>query len=182
MLQAGDILISEPYLGDDNFERTVVLLGTHDSEGTVGFIFNKRLNMFLSDVVDIEEEGEDWPLYMGGPVEPNTLHFLYTAKAALPGSIEIIENVFWGGDFELLLEDLKHQKIQPEQVRFFLGYSGWAEGQLQNEIEQKAWIIHRLEAEEIFDMDSENMWREVLKKMGGQYRELSNYPIDPRLN
>ncbi|HVD99562.1 MAG TPA: YqgE/AlgH family protein [Cytophagaceae bacterium] len=181
MLNIGDILISEPYLGDDNFERSVVLLGSHNEDGSLGFVMNKKSNMLLSDVV--EELGEfDAPLYVGGPVEQDTLHFIYQEQLSLKGTIQIMENLFWGGDFEQLKSILREGKIEEKKIRFFLGYSGWSRGQLEKEMAEKVWIIHRLSAAGLFELDTEEMWRGILKNMGGQYKVLSNYPIDPRLN
>lgn len=181
MLNAGDLLISEPYLGDKNFERSVVLLGSHNNDGSLGFVMNKKSQMFLSDVVD-ELGSFDAPLYIGGPVEQDTLHFIYRNELPLDGTIPLINNLYWGGDFEHLKMILRNGMVNEKDIRFFLGYSGWHEGQLQNELNEKVWITHRLSAEELFELDTEEMWRGILKNMGGQYKILSNYPIDPRLN
>lgn len=181
MLNTGDLLISEPYLGDDNFERSVVLLGSHNEDGSLGFVMNKKSSMLLSDV--IEELGNfDAPLYIGGPVEQDTLHFVYRNELPLAGTIPLMQNLFWGGDFEQLKLMLRNGLVNQDNIRFFLGYSGWNEGQLEKELDEKVWIVHRLPDNELFELDTEDMWRGILKNMGGQYKILSNYPIDPRLN
>ncbi len=181
MLKAGDLLISEPYLGDEHFERSVVLLGSHNEEGSLGFMLNKKSNLLLSDVV--EELGNfDAPLYIGGPVEQNTLHFIFRNKLPLEGTVYLTDDLFWGGDFEQLKIMLREGEISQHDIRFFVGYSGWHEGQLENELEEKVWIVHQLESGILFSLDTNDMWRGILKEMGGQYKILSNYPIDPRLN
>jgi putative transcriptional regulator len=182
MLKTGDILISEPYLGDENFERSVILLGSHNEEGSLGFVLNQKSNLLLSDVVSDALTDFEIPLYIGGPVEQDTLHFIYRNELPLQGAIHVIENLFWGGDFNQLKLMLQNKQVKQEAIRFFLGYSGWSKGQLEGEMTQKAWIVHTLTAEEIFGLDTENMWRSILKNMGGEYKALSNYPIDPRLN
>jgi len=67
-------------------------------------------------------------------------------------------------------------------LSIFLGYSGWSEDQLEEEIEQHSWIISEITTLEMFENDPDKMWQNVLKSMGGKYKALSNYPIDPRLN
>ncbi len=181
MLNTGDLLISEPYLGDDNFERSVVLIGSHNEEGSLGFVMNKKSGMLLSDVV--EELGTfDAPLYIGGPVEQDTLHFIYRNELPLEGTIPLMENLFWGGNFEHLKIILRNGNMNQQDIKFFLGYSGWSIGQLEKEMKEKVWIVHRLTSQTLFELDTEDMWRGILKNMGGQYKVLSNYPIDPRLN
>jgi putative transcriptional regulator len=182
MLKTGDILISEPYLGDQNFERSVILLGSHNEEGSLGFVLNHKSNLLLSDVVNDALTDVEIPLYIGGPVEQDTLHFIYRNELSLKGTIPVIENLFWGGNFDEMKSMLQNKQVKPEDIRFFLGYSGWSKGQLEGEMTQKAWIAHALTTEAIFALDTENMWRSILKNMGGEYKALSNYPIDPRLN
>ncbi|HSZ25663.1 MAG TPA: YqgE/AlgH family protein [Cytophagaceae bacterium] len=181
MIRTGDILISEPYLGDGNFERSVILLVDHNEEGSLGFILNQKSSLFLTDVVEDTFDLE-LPLFVGGPVEQNTLHFIYRNKLPLEGTVSITGNLFWGGNFEQVKLMLKNGQIRKNDIRFFLGYSGWSKGQLKAEMKEKSWITHKMEEVDIFELDSKEMWRSVLKKMGGQFKILANYPIDPRLN
>ena len=78
---------------------------------------------------------------------------------------------------------LNRKQIKKEDFKFFLGYSGWSDGQLMDELEQNSWIIYPgASAEQVFDMDPEDLWKGILNDMGGKYKMFSNYPIDPRLN
>jgi len=181
-LDKGVILISEPFLPDPNFERTVVLLCDHNEQGSVGFVLNRYADIQLPDVVE-EFVGTEAKLYLGGPVEQNTMHFLHKIQHELEGSLELSEGIAWGGDFEKLKFLVNTKQIDLDDVRFFIGYSGWAPGQLQKEIEENSWIVYKPDnLLEIWDMNTEDLWRRILQKMGGKFKMMSNYPIDPRLN
>ncbi|WP_425391076.1 YqgE/AlgH family protein [Ekhidna sp.] len=180
--QKGDLLISEPYLPDPNFERTVVFLCEHDENGTFGFVLNKSANLVLGEIVD---EVGDYPgkVFLGGPVERDTLHFVHREPELVSSSREVVNGVYWGGDFNKLTEMMNVRSIQPEDIRFFVGYSGWAAGQLMDEMKAKSWIVLKNTTPEmIFDWDNQDLWKECLKTMGGKYRLMSNYPKDPRMN
>lgn len=178
----GCILISEPFLPDPNFERTVILICDHNSEGSVGFVLNRAADIKLGDIID-EFAEEDKDLYIGGPVEQNTMHFIHRIDHQLDGSLDLGEGISWGGDFEILKLLINTKQASLDNIRFFLGYSGWAPKQLQREINEKTWIVYHPESLlEIWSMEPTDMWRFILKKMGGKFKMMSNYPIDPRLN
>lgn len=178
----GDLLISEPYLPDPNFERTVILLCEHSDEGTFGFVLNKKANVHLKDVVENTEK-VDTELFMGGPVQQDTLHFIHRSKVLAPSSNRIVEKAYWGHDFDELIDALGMGLVAIGDVQFFLGYSGWSPGQLMDEMKTKSWIVFKNTTEEmIFDWDNQDLWEACLKSMGGKYRLISKYPKDPRMN
>lgn len=180
--ERGDFLISEPYLPDPNFERTVVFLCEHDENGSFGFVLNKPANTRPGDLIE-ELEGFASNVFVGGPVQQNTLHFLHRDSLGLSREREIKSGIFWGIDFEGLLDKINTRVISPADVRFFVGYSGWSAGQLQEEISAKSWIVYKHVSKELaFDTPFSELWQQVLKEMGGKYRLISNYPLDPRLN
>ncbi|GAB4232254.1 MAG: YqgE/AlgH family protein [Ekhidna sp.] len=178
----GDLLISEPYLPDPNFERTVIYLCEHDEEGTFGFVLNRKAHVQLADVVD-EAGNYKAELFIGGPVQQDTLHFIHRDETLAKGSSEVGNGVHWGGSFEKLLELLNTKAISETDIRFFLGYSGWSPGQLMDEMKEKSWIVLKgASSEMIFDWNNHDLWKECLRTMGGKYRLMANYPKDPRLN
>jgi len=177
----GSILVSEPHLPDSNFDRTVILLCKHDDEGSFGFILNKKSNTTLEALLE-EGKGIKSPIFIGGPVEQNTLHFLHLDET-LENSEHVYDKLFWGGNFEMILNWLKDKVVDGREVRFFLGYSGWSSGQLHEEIEQNSWMVFKPKNYDfVFDANSEDLWKSVLEEMGGRYSMYSKYPIDPRLN
>ncbi len=176
-------MISDPFLPDTNFERSVVLLCSHkEQDGTFGFILNKVLEVTLADIIKDRDYLPDVPVYLGGPVEQNTLHFIHSVGNKIEGSYEIAPGIFWGGNFEQMLNYVADREISNDEFKFFVGYSGWSSGQLNEEIIQKSWIISSASKSVVFESDEKEMWRNILKNLGGKYKQMSNYPIDPRLN
>ena len=177
----GRLLIAEPFLGDPNFERSVVLVCEHNESGTFGFVLNQTTHLLLKDVIE-DEIYAQIPLHIGGPVEQNTLHFVHRMGAVIEDSVQIGEGLYWGGDFEQLRSLLNMGTVTEQDVRFFIGYSGWGSGQLDGELTQNAWIVTETDADFIFDTPANQFWRGILRRMDGKYKALSNYPTDPRLN
>jgi putative transcriptional regulator len=176
----GSLLISEPYLPDPNFERTVVLLCEHNEEGSFGFVLNKPSNLIFSDVIDAVGHFEE-EIFIGGPVQHDTLHFLH--RSVEFGGAEVVNGIYWGGDFEKLMKMIQSREIMPEDFKFFIGYSGWSAGQLEEELEANSWIVaNNPSASMVFDTPYSELWKVGLKQLGGRFGLISNYPIDPRLN
>lgn len=177
----GNILIAEPFLPDGNFERTVVLLCEHSEQnGSFGLILNKPTSLAVNEAIDMIDI--DQKIYIGGPVEQNTLHFIHTF-ADLKGSIPIKDGIYWGGDIEQLSQYSNLRQLNSTNCRFFVGYSGWAPRQLASEIEQNSWIIYRDSISGLFTWSPDRrMWQSVLKNMGGKYKAYSNFPENPSLN
>lgn len=180
--ERGDMLISEPFLNDPNFERTVILICEHNEQGTFGLVLNKLTDLTLADVLT-DEIAFSGLINLGGPVEQNTLHFVHRLGDKIEGSVELGEGVYWSGDFEQIKFMLNEGLLEEEDIQFYLGYSGWAEGQLREELDAQTWFVKKgVSKEEIFDMDLDELWKSILKTMGGKYKVFSNYPVDPRLN
>ncbi len=177
----GRLLISEPYLPDPNFERTIILLCENNEEGSFGFVLNKPSLATVSEVMD-DIKDYNTPAMVGGPVQQDTLHYLHR-HADLEDAVEICPGVFWGGNFERLLFLLETRQMAHQDVLFFLGYSGWSAGQLEAELEQDSWIVSEHVNEDlVFNTPPDAMWKKTLKVMGGRFSVYSNYPKDPRLN
>ena len=177
----GTLLISPPMLEDPNFRRTVVLLCEHGAEGSFGLILNRPLDLHLSEAVEGFYAYDD-TLSLGGPVQRDTLHFVHRCGEAHPDGIALADGVHWGGDFETLRTLLQQGEIDGDDVRFFVGYAGWSPGQLDGEIEQGGWILTESDAAAVFPDDAAKLWRAVLRRMGGEYAILANFPDDPRMN
>lgn len=177
----GCLLVSEPHLPDTNFERTVILLCKHDEEGSFGFVLNRPSKVMIKDILK-DADGIKVPVYIGGPVEQNTLHFIHKDET-LTDAEHVSDKLYWGGNFDLMLSWLKENIVDSNRIRFFLGYSGWGSGQLMEEIEENSWMVFNPDSLDfIFETSPENMWKTVLKKMGGRFSMYAKYPEDPRLN
>jgi putative transcriptional regulator len=175
------ILIAEPFLGDPNFERSIILLCEDNEDGAFGFVLNQPTE------VKVEELHEKLTFFqqevlIGGPVANDSLNFIYKGEPLIEDSLELGDGVYLGGNFEQLIEFSEQGILNQNNFKFFLGYSGWTAGQLEKEINNNTWIFGQSNLNSIFDMSPENMWRNILKDMGPKYKMYSNYPIDPRLN
>lgn len=180
-VHAGTLLIAPPLSDDPNFRRAVVLICEHNEEGSFGLILNRELTLHLGDVLE-EMASYTAPLSLGGPVQQNTLHVLHRFGDSVPEAIRIAEGVYWGGDFDAIQEIVQMGRGDVRELRFFLGYSGWTSGQLVQEVELGGWILTEADWESVFPADQEGLWRVVLRRMGGEYAVLANFPDDPRLN
>lgn len=177
----GILLIAEPFLKDPNFMRTVVLLCDHQEEGSFGFVINKRYDYTLNELMN-DIDHLKLPVFYGGPVQMDTLHFLHQYPDLIPGSHEIQKGIYWGGDFETAILLIQDGSIDTNKIRFFIGYSGWTKNQLDDEIKEKSWLTVQANNSIVFHTDEGSIWKESLKLMGGDFEQLVNYPIDPQLN
>lgn len=177
----GCLLISEPFLFDPYFRRTVVLLVEHNENGSVGFILNRPININVSEIVENFPSFES-EVFFGGPVSQNNLFYIHTLGNAIEESAEIIPGLFWGGNFDTLKNLIIAGKVESQQIRFFAGYSGWEKNQLKKELEEKAWIVTKATVEHALNGRTKRFWNEVLKTMGKKFEIMSNFPEDPRMN
>jgi putative transcriptional regulator len=178
---AGVILISDPFLKDPNFMRTVVLLCEHNQQGSFGLVLNRPFEQQLNDFIP-ELEGYRVPVYYGGPVQPDTLHFVHHVPELIPESQAIADGVYWGGSFKLVLEKMRNRTLDLGQIKFFLGYSGWGSGQLTDELTQKSWLTVGATCQLVFRSQHQHTWRQAILKLDSPFHEIANYPIDPGLN
>jgi putative transcriptional regulator len=177
----GVLLIADPFLKDPNFMRTVVLVTEHNEQGEIGFVINRQYENTLDELLP-EIEGHQIPVYYGGPVQMNTIHFLHRYPERIQGGIEVMKGVFWGGDFESVVQLINSGEVEPDMIRFFIGYSGWTNGQLQSELEEKSWLTVEATRRLVFHDNAEEIWKDALKHLGGDYEMMINFPIDPQLN
>ena len=181
-MKKGNILYADPTLNNDlNFSRSVVILVEENNVGYVGFIINKKSIYSTLDL--IPEIKENFEIFNGGPVEKENLYFIHNVPYLIKNSIEIKENLYWGGNFEHVVELINKKKIKKNNIKFFLGYSGWNKDQLLNELETKSWIISEDEKldEKTFN-DSVYLWKDKLIELGGEYLIWSNSPDNPQHN
>lgn len=179
--ERGKVLLSEPFLEDNFFKRSVIYICSHNKDGSFGFILNNVLTVCLHELVD-GIDSCDFSICFGGPVNSSNLYFIHSLGHTIPNSIEIYEGIYTGGDFEAIKEGINNGSITNQDIRFFLGYSGWAVGQLDTELKENSWIVAEMDKNDIIKTDRKSLWKEILDKMGGNYKVISNFPEDPNLN
>ena len=180
-IQPGTILIADPFLKDPNFLRTVIFLCEHKDEGSFGFVINRKLQYVIGDLIN-DLTGCDFPVFYGGPVQQNTIHFLHRYPEEIPGGIEVMKGIYWGGDFDCVVDLINSGKLDAARIRFYIGYSGWSAGQLDSEMKEKTWLTVEAAKHLIFHEDAEQIWKDSLKHLGGEFEMMINFPIDPQLN
>lgn len=179
---AGVMLIAHPWLSDPNFQRTVIFLCEHqDAAGSFGLVLTRPLERRLGEFIETLSTS-DFLLYSGGPVQPETLHFLHRHGGLVDSAIRVQDDLFWGGDFDLVQALILAGDAKPGSMRFFSGYSGWGPGQLRGEVDEGSWILTRAPTEFILETSADDLWRATLRRMGGPFALLANFPTDPRNN
>lgn len=181
LIKTGTILIAEPFMKDPSFGRSVVLICTHQPNGTIGFIINKPYHKSLNELM-FNMDDLQIPIYLGGPVNLDTVHFVHSRADLISDSLPIGNGLFWGGNFEEAIEFIREGYIKLSEIKFFLGYAGWEAEQLDKEIEDKSWVISEVNENLLFKTPAKHIWQQSLVEKGGSYAILSNLPIDPSLN
>lgn len=177
----GKLLVSNPFLKDPNFLRSVILICEKDEAGSLGFILNKRFEQNLNDIVELKTK-KKIPVFYGGPVYTDNLYFLHNRPDLISDSIEVLNDIFWGGNFEEAIAHVNNGSLTESNIRFCVGYSGWTKGQLEDEVDEGSWIVTKIDPINIFENSDETLWKDVLTTMGGEYKIMVNYPLDPSMN
>lgn len=184
--EKGSVLISKPFLDDDCFDRSVVLLTASSNEGEVGFILNKpsyfKLNELLDGLEGLKSKVFENEVFIGGPVSNDRVYYLHTVPELLLDSDHVLGNLYWGRDFEALKHLVALNKIEADQVRFFMGYSGWGAGQLEDEIKESLWLVSTLDTNELMLTDKADVWEIALNRLGGKCKIWANFPKNQSLN
>jgi len=178
----GSILLAKPsLLGDTHFQRSVILITKYSKKGIVGFITNKPLTHTISEI--LPEVNDEYLIYNGGPVEQESLYFLHTRPDLIPNSIKVSQSVYWGGDFDKVSDLIISKQIHSQEIKFFLGYTGWDYDQLHSEINEDSWIVQNLsEIDSLIKDNTNSIWKNSLNNLGGKYQIWANAPENPNYN
>jgi putative transcriptional regulator len=163
------------------FARAVILICQHDAEGAFGLVLNRPTGNKVGDalVADLPDSVKELPLYLGGPVQPTAMSFLH-ADNFLPEA-NVLANLSLGHSLDGLM-DLGDSFSATKKVKLFAGYSGWAPGQLENEMRRKAWLTHPASLDLIFAADPGSLWPSLMRQKGWANQLLAQIPDDPSLN
>ena len=180
----GFFLIANPVLPDPNFSRTVVLLCNHDEHGSFGLVVNREAELKPAEIfaeIDLLSSYRG-RVYIGGPVSQSQMFFICRSREPIAELDKICEGVYLGMDWNFL-ENVLDRIPDPEQnIRFFLGYSGWGAGQLAGEMEQRSWLTCEANEDFVFENNLDHIWPGVVKSMGKEYEYLIHAPVNPQLN
>lgn len=179
----GKILLAEPYMLDPNFRRATIILCEHNNEsgGSLGFIFNKPLQTNIDELIpDFPEFASE--VYFGGPVQTDTIHYIHTLGDLLEDSLEIAKGVYWGGDFEKLKFLIDSKLVKPNQIRFFIGYTGWSKDQLEEEMKSGTWVVADFDPNYLFNGIPLKLWKQIMYNKGNTFTIIANMPDEVSWN
>ncbi len=181
---AGDLLLAEPLMKDITFQRSVIILIEHsDSLGSMGFVTNRCSNYRLNDIIEEISCDEDIPIYIGGPLHHDRLYYIHTLGNIIPESIEIGNGLYVSGRFDTIIEYINSGHQVNGKIRFFLGYSGWEKGQLEDEVKESDWAVAKLtDTERLLLLDEEDAWRAEVSDLDECYLLWLNCPTSLILN
>lgn len=181
-LGKGKLLLAEPFMGESIFKRSAVLITDHSpDDGAIGYVLNKTITHQINDLIEDFPEIES-RVYSGGPVSQETLHYIHDVGEILDGSIKIMDGVYWGGDFVKLKFLISSKLILPRNIRFFLGYSGWSPGQLEDEITFGSWVVDDMDSNYLFSTPHRELWKRALKNKGNHFSVIAEIPDNHVLN
>ena len=173
--EMGRLLVAEPFMIDPHFKRSVVVLCEHNDDGAVGFIINRTMKVKINELVEDFPE-INAPLYYGGPVQTDSLHYIHNVGEMLEDSLQISRNTWWGGDFEKLKFLIQSKLVRPENIRFYIGYSGWSHDQLNDELNIGNWVTADLDPNYIFNTRPHLLWKQVMYNKGERFAVISQIP------
>jgi len=179
--EKGLVLVSEPFLQDAYFRRSVVLITEHNEEGSLGFVLNNPIEFAITEILS-EFPEIDALVGVGGPVRTDTVHYLHCMGDIVPESIHVMDDLYWGGDFNVIKSLISKGIIKKQHIRFFVGFSSWHSGQLEREISEDSWMVTRLDRNSIMSISSNELWEKVLLNEERQYQMWTKYPENPLLN
>lgn len=177
----GQLLLDSGQLRGSFFQRTVVLICQHNAEGAFGLVLNRATGSNVGDMIvaDLPDRLKNFPLFLGGPVQPSALSFLHS-DAFVPDA-NVMPNLNLGHTLDSLVE-IGESFSATQKIRLFAGYAGWSPGQLEDEMRRKAWLTHPASLELVFDTDPTQLWQTILKQKGWKYKLLAQMPEDLSLN
>lgn len=177
----GKALIAEPFLQDSYFKRSVVLLTEHNDEGSLGFVLNNPIDFKIEEILK-GFPPIDSLISIGGPVRTDTIHYIHTLGHMIPDCQEVLSDIYWGGDLEMIKTGVKEGWISPHQIRFFVGYASWYPGQLAKEIHENSWLVTDIDRLDVMHGTDFRLWESILMKEEERYKMWTRYPEDPMWN
>lgn len=183
-IRSGDLLLANPFLKQPDFYRSAVLILEKDSNGGfLGLTLNVPTRLLMQDLFELPADALNVEVYSGGPVDDDRLFMLHTLGDEVEGSVEIAKGIFVGGQLTDIADSVRKGAAVSGSMRFFIGYSGWAKGQLESEIEGNFWAVSRdYDPALLLTGSGTDYWREEVSRLGERYRSWLMIPENPSDN
>ena len=178
----GMFLVAKRALDDSHFGQSVVYLVEHGEDGTLGLIVNRSSDVSLSEAVpDIDDkQATAHALYYGGPVGQPMILMLVRSESATEGMSHVVDDVYISSDRRVLDEVLAAKKSDSE-LRFYIGHSGWAAGQLDFELVRGDWYVVAADTDAIFSGETDLLWNRLIEQLEPTGIQVDNRPSLPIL-
>lgn len=166
---APTLLLAMPQMQDPNFARSVVLLWRHEREGAIGLVINRRTETRVGSVVDLDpppQRDNGLEIWIGGPVEPQRGWVLLGYDPGSPDAIAVADGMYLSASVDVLRTVIETDVTPARPCRFFLGYAGWGDGQLESELAASAWLTVDATRQLVFDTAPEIMWEAAIRSLG----------------
>lgn len=180
----GALLVSEPFMRDQYFGHSVIELVDFEARSpSMGIVLNRLTSHTLDSLVKGVDDSTDIPVFCGGPMSCDRLYFLHALGDMIPDSREISDGLFIGGRFDTIIDYVNSGCQIDGKVRFFIGYSGWDSGQLEDELDKKVWAVTSPKKTcELLTGEEDGYWHRTVKLMGARYKGWLYHPQNPRAN
>lgn len=184
MAHPGALLVAEPFLKDQYFGHSVILLVDYaPANNAMGIVINRPTAYTLQGLVKGINQEKEIPVWCGGPMSCDRLYYVHTIGALLPGAKEISPGLFIGGDFEAMIEYVNSGCPLEGCIRFFIGYSGWSPGQLDEELRNHVWAVMEVpEKDRLLTGTDESYWHRHVRSLGNEFRGWLYHPRNPQMN
>lgn len=182
--QTGTLLVAEPFLREKYFNHAVICLIDYEKgKGSMGIVLNRVTNYTLNGILDCVTAEQEIPVFCGGPMSCDRLYFLHTLEGIIPNSREIKPGLYIGGNFDAMLGYINSGYPIEGKIRFFIGYSGWDTGQLDEELQKNVWAVTDIQDNSALLTGEENQyWHNQVRAMGDDYRGWLFHPLSPTMN
>jgi putative transcriptional regulator len=178
----GSVLLSDPFLNDNYFSRSVIVLCDYSKDGSFGFVLTNYLEVNLAEL-DSSFPIKNARISVGGPVDTEHLFYIHQFGDRVDESIQIMDNLYFGGNYTQLQDIILENKINEKKVRFFLGYSGWSASQLVDELKENSWVVvNNINSDEILNTSMDDFWKYCMEKQGKRFKIISQFPKNPYEN
>ena len=162
-ITAGQVLMSAPTLADPNFESVAIFIAEHNAKGALGFVINRLHPRTFNELLEYNQS-LPFKLYEGGPVEKESLFFLHRRPDLIEGGTHIMDSIYLGGDFKQAVQCINDKTISETELKLFIGYCGWDDGELEAEVEEGSWLITDTNSQTVFTPNTGSLWGNFYNK------------------